>query len=288
MMAMLNFHLLAALGCVFAAVSLFVYVGINLFASGWQSYEQKYLADAERSLDAIYLTIPPQHVVYLSIACFAVLTLLWTWLFENLLVGAIFALAGLPLPKVLLWWLKKRRREKFDRQLVEALANMGNSLKAGFSLPQALTLVAREMENPMGQEMGLVVREMQVGVAIEEALRHLLQRMPGEDLDLFITSMSICQEVGGNLTEVFDNIAYTIRERHRIQGRINALSAQGKLQGFVILCIPPAVGIALGYIAPGMIRPLYTTHIGWLLMGLVVVLMVMGVYTIHRIVAIEI
>ena len=144
------------------------------------------------------------------------------------------------------------------------------------------------MENPMKQEMSLAVREMQVGVPMEEALRHLYERMPGQDLDLIKIAILVSREVGGNLTEVFDNISFTVRDRHRIEGRIRALSSQGKLQGFVIIAIPPAMALALSYIAPGMIRPLYTTPIGWALMGLVVLLMTLGVYTIYRIVAIEV
>jgi tight adherence protein B len=283
-----SLHELTILLCVGASVALFVYNGILMFATGWQSYEQRYLEDAERTLDSIYLTIPPQHVVYLSIACWAVATFLWAWLFGNLWVGALFGLTGLALPKLLLWWLKKRRNEKFDRQLVEALTNMGNSLKAGFSLAQAFELLAQEMENPMRQEIGLVVREMQVGVTMDDALAHLYERMPSKDLDLVITSISISREVGGDLTEIFDNIAHTIRERHRIEGKIKALSAQGKLQGFVICSIPPLMAVALSYIAPPLIRPLYTTAIGWGVMALIVLLMSAGIYSIYRIVAIEV
>jgi len=281
-------YLLAVMACVFGAVAIFLFTGIMLFARGWQSYEEKYLQDAERSLDAIYLTIPPQHVVYLSVVCFVVLALLWTWLLGNALVGALFGAPGLALPKLLLWWLKKRRNEKFDHQLVGALSNLANSLKAGFSLPQSLELMAQEAENPMGQEIGLLVREMQVGVGMEDALQHLYERMPSRDLDLITTSILISREVGGDLTGILDNIASTIRERHRIEGKIRALSAQGKLQGFVICSIPPGIALALSYVAPGLVRPLYTTVFGWMLMALVVVLMAVGIYTIYKIVAIEV
>ncbi|MFW6044573.1 MAG: type II secretion system F family protein [Planctomycetota bacterium] len=284
----IDLHLWVLLLSAFIAVALFVYTGIHLFASGWQSYEERYMESAERSLDAVYLTLPPQHIVYLSVLCFVVVALLWMWLLGNALVGLLFGLMGLPLPKLLLWWLKKKRNEKFDHQLVEALTNMGNSLEAGFSLNQAIELLAREMDNPMGQEMSIVVREMQVGVELEEALDHLYDRMPSRDLDLIITSILISREVGGDLTEIFDNIARTIRERHRIEGKIEALSAQGKMQGFVIVCIPPGMAIALSYIAPGMMEPLFTSPIGWLLILVVVGLMAMGIYTIYRIVAIEV
>ena len=285
---MTDHHLLAVMLSIFVAVTLFVFTGLRLFASGWQSYEQKYVQQAEQTLDAIYLTIPAQHVVYLSVLCFVVVSLLWIWLLKNVPVGLLFGTAGLALPKLLLWWLKKRRNAKFDHQLVGSLSNLGNSLKAGFSLPQALQLLAQEMDNPMRQEIGLLVREMQVGANMEDALRHLYERMPSQDLDLLISAILISREVGGDLSGIFDSIAGTIRERHRIEGRIRALSAQGKLQGFVICCIPPAIAVALSYIAPGMIRPLYTTAFGWVLMGLIVLLLVLGIRTIYRIVAIEV
>ncbi len=273
---------------VMVSVSLFVYSGICLFYSGWQGYEEKYGQSAERTLDAIYLTVPPQHIAYLSVICFALVALFWFWIFGNIFAAVIFGCMGLVAPKVLLWWLKKRRDKQFDYQLVDALTNIGNSLQAGFSLNQALGLVAREMDNPMGQEMGLVVRQMQVGMDMQEALENLYRRMPSRDLDLLITSIVISREVGGDLTEIFGNIAETIQERHRIEGRIKALSAQGKMQGFVLVCIPPGMALALNYIAPSLIEPLYTTVVGWMLMGIIVALMSAGIYTIYKIVDIEV
>ncbi len=283
-----NMPILILMGCVVVSVTLFIYSGISLFYSGWQSYEEKYSQSTERSLDAIYLTVPPQHVVYLSIACFAMFTALFFWVFGSLLPAVIFGATGLAAPKFLLWWLKKRRDKKFDDQLVDALTNIGNSMEAGFSLQQALELVAQEMENPVGQEFGLVVRQIHVGMELGEALNELYKRMPSRDLDLINTSIMVSTEVGGDLTEIFDNISKTIQERHRIEGRIKALSAQGKMQGFVLVCIPPGMGLALHYIAPALIEPLYTTVIGWFLMGIIAVLMAAGIYTIYRIVDIEV
>jgi len=283
-----DLYIIVLLATVVVSVSLFVYSGICLFYSGWQGYEEKYGQSAERTLDSIYLTVPTQHIAYLSVVCFALATAFWFWLFGNIFAAVVFGLIGLAVPKILLWWLKKRRDKKFDYQLVDALTNIGNSLQAGFSLNQALGLVAREMDNPMGQEMGLVVRQMQVGMDMQDALENLYTRMPSRDLDLLITSIVISREVGGDLTEIFENIASTIQERHRIEGRIAALSAQGKMQGFVLVCIPPAMAVALNYIAPSLIEPLYTTVVGWMLMGVIAALMIAGIYTIYKIVDIEV
>jgi tight adherence protein B len=173
-------------------------------------------------------------------------------------------------------------------QLVDALMGMGNALRAGHSLPAALELIAREMDNPMGQEMRLVVQEMRIGVPMEEALLHLQTRMPSEDLDILITSIIISRELGGNLAEIFDNIAHTIRERHRIEGKIAALTAQGKLQGAVVSMLPILIGFFLHLTSPRLMQGMLHDWVGWLLLGIIVIMESLGVYNIWRIVSIKI
>jgi tight adherence protein B len=165
---------------------------------------------------------------------------------------------------------------------------MGNSLRAGHSLPVAFELIARESENPMGQEIRLLTQEMRLGVSMEDALAHLHQRMPGEDLDILISSILISREVGGNLAEVFDNIADTIRERHRIQGKINSLTAQGKLQGAIIALLPVMIAVFLNAWSPDLMRPMFTDWRGLCMIGAIVVMEAIGGYMIYRIVSIRI
>ena len=185
-------------------------------------------------------------------------------------------------------YLKNARDKAFGLQLVDALVNMGNSLKAGFSLNQALELVQREMENPMSQEIRLVTQEIRLGVSVENALQHLLERMPSQDLDLVVTAITISREIGGNLTEVFDNIADTVRERHRIGGKIDALTAQGKLQGIIISLLPIGVGVALNLINPKKMEPMFNTFLGWLMIVGILGLEALGMFVIFKIVSIEV
>ena len=191
-------------------------------------------------------------------------------------------------PAVVIYILKWRRDRKFGVQLVDALVAMGNALRAGHTLPAALELIAREMENPMGQEMRLVVQEMRVGVPMETALQHLHDRMRVEDLDILITSILISREVGGNLAEIFDNIADTIRERHRIDGKIASLTAQGKLQGGIIALLPVVITIFLHAWDPRFMQPMFQSWVGRGLLALVVVMLLVGAYTIYRIVSIKV
>jgi len=283
-----NADLYIGLAALFLAIGTFVFVGIRLFTTGWQSYEEKYVEGAQRSLDAIWMTMPVQNVFYLSLVVGAVVSAVVFAVSQNWIITAILGTFSVPLPKVFLVFMKYRREKAFGMQLVDALVNMGNSLRAGFTLPQAIDLVQREMENPMSQEMRLVVQEMRLGVAPEQALEHLAHRMPSQDMDLLVTSVTISRDVGGDLTEVFDNIAETIRERRRIEGKIASLTAQGKLQGIVISLLPIGIALAINVLTPDFLVPLYTTVPGALMLASVVVLEVLGLYFIYRITKIDV
>jgi tight adherence protein B len=267
---------------------LFVWVGIELFSRGWTSYEEKYVKGAEKTLDSIYLTIPLQHLAYLSVVGLLVIGGVAYLLTGNWIVAVILALAALPVPMILVRLMKRARDRRFNVQLVDALMNMSNSLKAGFSLPQALELIAREMDNPISQEFRLLVMEMRLGVEMGTALENLLERMPSDDLDLVVTSVQISSEVGGALTQVFDNIAETIRSRQRIEGRIRALTAQGRMQGLIMCLLPFVVAGALHLISPTLIRPLFTTLPGGVIMGIIVVFELCGALWIRKIINIDV
>ncbi len=270
------------------AVALFVLIGFQLFASGWQSYEEKYVKGAEHSLDAMYLTIPVQHVVYLSFASALVSGALAGLAFGSIAWGIILGLLGLTFPTVAVRLLKKRRDTRFRVQLVDALMNISNSLRAGFSLHQAFELIQREMSNPISQEFRLTNQELRFGLSMEDALGNLFKRMPSEDLDLVVMAITISRDVGGNLTEVFDNIASTIRSRHRLYGKVRALTAQGKMQAALVCSLPPLIGIAINAINPALMQPVYHTIYGWGLIALIVLLQVLGVITILKIVNIDV
>ena len=283
-----SLDLVVGLGALFLAVATFVFIGIRLFTTGWQSYEEKYVEGAQRSLDAIWMTMPVQNVFYLSIVSGAFLGLITFAVSANWILTVTMGTLGVPLPKLFLMFFKHRRETQFGVQLVDALVNMGNSLRAGFTLPQALDMVQREMDNPMSQEMRLVVQEMRLGVPMEQGLEHMAERMPSQDMDLLVTAVTISRDIGGNLTDVFDNIAETIRERRRIEGKIAALTAQGKLQGIVISLLPIGIALAINLLTPDFLTPLYTTLPGALMLAVVVVLEILGLYFIHKITKIDI
>ncbi len=186
------------------------------------------------------------------------------------------------------FYLKKRRIRKFNSQLVDALTTMSNCLKAGLSLPQAIEMVEKEMNPPISEEFGTVNREHRMGVSLEEALLHLSDRIKGSDTELLVTSTTIAHQLGGNLAEIFEQITATIRERNRIQGRIETLTAQGKMQGAVVSALPVALGLVLYFLTPDTLSLLFTTQIGQLLVGIFIFLEVFGWILIRRIVTINV
>lgn len=276
------------LGLVFATVIFIVIAGASLFSKSWESYEERYLKAAEHEFDTIYLTIPAQHLLFLSLVSFLVIATTMGVLFGNLLFGAVLGMPAFFLPRVLARFATRRRQHKFLDQLGEALVNMANSLRSGFSLYQSFELIQREMDNPIKQEFRILVQELRFGLPMEEALENLLKRMPSRDLDLVVSSILIAKDVGGNMAEVFENIAYTIRERLRVEGRIRALTSQGKWQGAIMCLLPFLVALAIHFINPRLIERLYTTIPGWFMIAAIMLMMALGIYFIRKIVAIDV
>ncbi|MBI3268564.1 MAG: type II secretion system F family protein [Planctomycetes bacterium] len=270
------------------AVGLFAFLGVLLFSKRWETYEEKYLEESERTLESIFLSIPPQQLIYLSFLAMGVMWSAVYFMFNRTVLATIFSLPAFFFPHVMLWWFRVKRKDKFGMQLVDALDNLSNSLKAGYSLPQAFELIEREMEAPISQEFRVFNREARLGLPQEQALRNMYTRMPSEDLDLVITAIVISRELGGNLTDVFENIAKVIRERFRIEGKIKALTSQGKLQGIVVSLMPVVLGFAINAVNPELMRPMYETLPGWGLMIVMAILLFLGYWFIRKITTIDV
>lgn len=279
-------HLVTVLA--FIGVFVFVFVGYLMFSAGWESYEEKYIEGAERSLDDLFLTIPPQQLLWLTIlGGFASLTLVFI-VTGSLLVGLVGALPGALAPRVALKVMKQKRLKKFNEQLVEAMVTMTNALRSGVALPKAFQIVAHDMPKPICQEFGILVQEMRLGMDVEEAMESMLERMPGQDLELVVTSVGISNSVGGNLAEVFDRLAETIRERYRIEGRIDALTAQGRMQGLLVSILPIFVGVMIYTIDPKMMEPMFTQTAGIVCLVVMGIMECLGYFFVRKVTNIEV
>lgn len=183
---------------------------------------------------------------------------------------------------------KNKRLKLFSEQLGDALTLFANSLRAGFSFLQAISSVAREMPDPVSKEFTKLMKEMSLGLSMEKALSNLLIRVPSDDLDLLVIAILIQKEVGGNLAEIIDTIAATIRERITIQREVKTLTAQGKLSGFVVGLLPLFLGVVMFSINQSYVTILFVNPIGQAMIGLGLLNMLIGIYIISKIVKIEV
>lgn len=181
---------------------------------------------------------------------------------NNLVLALVGAVVGFYMPRFYLRMRQQQRLDAFNNQLGDTLLLLANSLRSGYSLLQSIETVSRELAPPMSVEFARVVREIGLGLTIEESLSHLLNRIASDDLDLVITAINIQHEVGGNLSEILDTIAHTIRERVRIKGQIRALTASQRLSGNVIAIMPIAVGVFLTLFNPNYISAMWQETCG--------------------------
>jgi tight adherence protein B len=231
---------------------------------------------------------------FMLIKCFTVLTGLVVGLYLGRggpVTLVIFTIAGVGIgffgPDMFVKFRLGKRLKEFNNQLGDTIGLLANSLRSGYSLLQSMELVSRESPDPIGAEFKRVVREVGLGLSPQDALNNLLRRMPSDDLDLLITAINIQYEVGGNLAQILDTISHTIRERVRIKGEIQVLTAQGRVSGYIITALPPMIGVVVTLINPTYMNTMW--EFPWIIMPICGGVMVfVGFLVIRKIVNIEV
>ncbi len=223
-----------------------------------------------------------------------------------LLGATVFPTLGNPLAillaAVLGWWIpryyvnrrKNKRLRSFNDHLADTITLVANALRAGASFLQAIELVVRETQPPISTEFNRVIREVNLGLPFEQALTNMVRRVRSEDLELMTTAITIQHQVGGNLAEILDSIAFTIRERIRIKGDIRTLTAQQRMSGYVVAGLPIFLVVILSVIAPSFMEPMFGDPTifgipaGVIILVIGAVMMAIGFLLIRRIVDIEV
>ncbi len=269
------------------SVFFFSLVIFTVLAKAYEQYQERYVAKSMNDLSDMFLFIDPRQMLILNIASMCLLGILSYIIFNPILcVGA--TIFGFFLPMLLVKHYRKRRIKKFNVQLVDALQAMANAFKAGLTFPQAIEHVAREALPPLSQEFGLFVKEVKLGVPLEEALINMAKRVGSDDLELVVVSTNIARQLGGNMAEMFETISTVIRERFRLEGKIDALTSQGKLQGWIVAAMPAVLGMVLNSMRPDLMEPMMDHLFGYILVTIIAIMEIMGILIIRRIVNIDI
>lgn len=209
-------------------------------------------------------------------------------LLGGLILMVLGLVCGFAVPLVILRVMTERRVKAFNNQLGDCLVLIANSLRTGYSFMQAMQMVSSEMLPPISAEFSRTLREINLGVTTEEALNNMAKRINSDDLDLVLTAVLIQRQIGGNLAEILDNIAGTIRERMKIKGEIKTLTAQGRISGIIVGMLPIGLGLIIHLLNPEYIRVLFATNIGWFMLGCAFFSQILGVFVIRKIVNIEV
>ena len=264
------------------------YFALQGFNKALRLYEEQFKGMAQRNLKEVFLFIDPVQVwtaaFLLCIFCMAI-----SWIFtQSWYLSIAIGLLFFSLPAYAIKRFKQYRLQLFDKQLPDMLLALSSALRSGSGVQNALRLFAEDSPAPLSQELGLLVREQRLGLSFEQALDNLCTRMPSESTQLMVSSLKIAQQTGGNLANALERIAATLRSSLQIQGRIKALTSQGKMQAWVMSLLPVFLLFVLNYLDPEAMHYLWNSWLGWSVLGLILLLEGLGMWMIRKIVAIDV
>jgi tight adherence protein B len=273
---------------IFVSVSFFIWAASRLFMDGAEGYGKTYMNRASKALSEMYIFQDARKIFLINMAITAFFFFIGLIVSGSFFAGLLFGIFGFFIPKFFISYLRKKRFQQFEAQLVDGLLVLSNALRSGMNLVQAIETVEQEMEAPISQEFGLVIRENRLGVNIEEALENLAKRIPSEDLSLLVTSINIVHGMGGNLMEIFDSMAEVIRERNKLKGKTDALTSQGKLQGIIVGLMPTVIGVIMYFMDPPAMLRMFTSAIGIVSIGVMLGLQITGFFILKKITTIRV
>lgn len=240
------------------------------------------------SLKAANIPMKPKEYVLATIGVFLIFLVAGTVVTGQVIFGVLLGVIGLILPNVYVGHLKRKRTEDLDEQLPEFLNTLGNGLRSGLSLNQAIDIASAEAPDPVGWEFSRVLSDMNKGRTVEMALENLKERTNNENIDLLVNAIIVQREVGGNLSEILDVLAETIRGNAKLQRYFKSTVAQNKLSGMIIGFLPIAIGGVLMVISPEYMTPLFTETIGIIMLVVGVSMMGLGLFIIFKITDLEV
>jgi tight adherence protein B len=246
-----------------------------------------------RLFDLMHVQTEPQKVtITLLLSSLGVgsifFILLWPKVTLGLIVGGCVSFAMWQLPVRLVRSQYEKRCNLFVDQMVDGLTIMANGIKAGLSITQSMDRVSENLPNPISQEFNLVLSQIRIGRSVEEALVDLAERVPKADVQMFVTAINILKETGGNLGETFSTIVTVIRERQKVERKIEAMTAQGIMQGLIVSMVPLGLIALFYFVDKEYIMPMFTSTLGIIMLLIMFGLIIIGGVVIRKVVTIKV
>ena len=272
----------------FVSFSLSIYFCVVSTTAAVDRYSERLTVKAESNMRNLFLFTDARK-----------LFIVYTIVLVSVPAALFFAGFGIPLaasaialflimPRFLFARLAAQRKIRINRALPDALVQIAGAMQAGSTFSIAMQSYVDEHKEPLGQEFSLLLREQRVGARLEDALDNLAERVQTEEMDLVVSAALIAHDIGGNLAEILLSLADTIRRKLDMEGKVNALTAQGKLQGYVVSALPFIILVPLIYFEPEATLSLFNSLLGWIFIGVIVVMVTIGGFFIRKIVNVDI
>jgi tight adherence protein B len=283
-----NTTFLLAVVAVFATATLLWYVALVKGREFMESYEQTFTETASTNLADMFSFMDATRLFYINVAALVIIPVLILIITRDWLVTVAAFAVLLLVPNFLFRRMRNKRLRRFEQQLPDGLQMISGSMRAGASLNIALESLVKEQGPPLSQEFALFLREQRIGVDFETSLANLEKRVPVADFGMVLSALRINREVGGNLAEVLEALGETLRRKHTMEGKIDSLTAQGKLQGIVMTALPILLAVLLNFLEPEAMSKLWTEPIGWAVLTVIIVMESLGYFMIRKITSIDV
>ncbi|HTZ11012.1 MAG TPA: type II secretion system F family protein [Candidatus Margulisiibacteriota bacterium] len=267
---------------IFAAVILLAQVFLPAFLSKYRQVQEKKVEEASKKLDNMFMEVERKKLSFFLILTPIVLTLCVVFIFKSAVMGAVAGAVGIILPNILIKFWEKKRKDTFTNQLLDGMMLLSGCLKAGLSILQAFEVMVEDMSGPISQEFSWVLKEIKMGVSLEDSLKRLNRRMPSEDLVLITNAILVSSATGGNLVNVVSRICVTIRDTRKLKNNIKTLTLQGRLQGIIMGLLPFVFIWFVLTFNKEHFNIMLTTEIGRMLIAVAVFLLVVGLFLIAK------
>ncbi len=283
-----NTSYVAAIVCVFMMATLLWWILAQKAQSYLENYKETFTNTASSNMSDMFMFVDPEKLFFINILAIIVFPIITWFIFKDIVTMLAVLFMTMLLPSLFYRSIRKKRLQRFETQLPDALAMVSGAMRAGASLSIALEGLVNEQPAPISQEFELFLKEQRLGVDFEESMAKMESRIPLADFSMLVTALRINREVGGNLAETMESLGETLRRKATMEGKIDSLTAQGKLQGIVMTGLPILLGFLLNFMEPEAMSKLWTTHIGWAVTAIIIVMEAMGYFMIQKITSIDV
>ncbi|MBL1141275.1 MAG: secretion system protein F [Proteobacteria bacterium] len=273
---------------VFLAASLFAYAVLRKASVFMVGYKETFTESASANMADMFLFVDATRLFYINILAIVIIpTLIWLLIGDLPTALAVFGMLAI-MPGAIYRSMRKKRLRKFEEQLPDGLLMLTGAMRAGASLNIALEGLVKEQPAPLSQEFELFMREQRIGTDFDKSLSNMEKRLPLQDFAMLTSALRINREIGGNLAEILESLANTLMRKHQMEGKIDSLTAQGRLQGIVMTGLPVLLAVLLYFMEPESMEKLWTTTVGYAVLAVIIIMEFLGYVMIRKITNIDV